>query len=35
MIVTFEEQYFEDLYENMDESILTICNVVDLSNHYK
>lgn len=21
--------------ENMDESILTICNVVDLSNHYK
>lgn len=37
MIVTFKEQYLDDfsINENMDDPILTICNVVDLSNHYK
>jgi hypothetical protein len=34
MIVIFEKEYLRDLYEK-GKAIATVCNIIELSNHYK
>jgi hypothetical protein len=35
MVVTFNEEYLEKLYTKGETGVKKICNIMELSNHYK